>query len=78
MIVKLLSFFFLNDEKNIEHININKRGWKIHKHLTRKQITEYGFPNHKIAITSTHAKNYKNKIQWKQKVEAPLNTYTLY
>lgn len=27
--------------QNYRTYNINKNGWKIHKHLTRKQIIEY-------------------------------------
>lgn len=50
---------------------VNIIGWMIHKHLIKENklqsLEQMRSPIQKIAITSTHAKNYKKEIQRKQK-----------
>lgn len=45
---------------------VNIIGWKIHKHLIKENklqsLEQMRSPIQKIAITSTHAKNYKKEI----------------
>lgn len=52
--------------QKLQNILVNISGWKIHKHLIKENKLQSLEQIQKIAITSTHAKNYKKEIQWKQ------------
>lgn len=52
--------------QKLYNILVNISGWKIHKHLIKENklqsLEQMRSLIQKIAITSTHAKNYKKEI----------------